>query len=122
MSYCKVFALGRLGKDVPDLRYTPKGTPVAEFSIATERMVNEEKKVTWLDLVCFGKTAESCKQYLTKGTQVFVEGTLQTDKFQNSLGMQLSKTRVIVERIRFLGAPKNHETVPAEDWEPGEDG
>jgi len=121
MSYCKVFALGRLGRDVPDLRFTKNGTPVVEFSIATERQVSGEKKVEWLDLVCFGKTAENCKQYLTKGTQVFVEGTLQTDKFQNSIGVQQQKTRVIVERIRFLGAPKNHEA-PAEDWEPGSEG
>ena len=123
MSYCKLIAIGRLGKEVPDLRFTKNGHAVAEFSIATDRMVNGEKKVEWLTLVCFGKTAENCKQYLTKGMQVFVEATPQTEKFTNSLGVPQSKTKYIVNVIRFLGAPKNHEAAPAgDDWEPGADG
>ncbi len=122
MSYCKLLALGRLGSDVPELRYTKNGTAVAEFTIATDRVVNNEKKVEWLTLVCFGKTAEACKQYLAKGVQVFVEGTLQTDTFTNSLNIKQSKTKVIVERIRFLGAPRAQEAAPADDHEPGWEG
>lgn len=123
MSYCKVLILGRLGKNIPELRFTKGGTAVAEFSVATDRVVNNEKKTEWHDVVVFGKTAEACKQYLAKGSQVFVDGTLQTDRWEDRTGIR-TKTKVIAERVRFCGSAHGQSTAPAhsnDEYEPGAD-
>ena len=103
MSYCKLFALGRLGKDVPDLRYTKSGVAVAEFSIATDRQVNGEKKVEWLSLICFGKTAENVAKYCHKGKQLYIDGKLSTRKWQDKEGRDQWTTEVVANEVRFLG-------------------
>jgi single-stranded DNA-binding protein len=71
VSYLKLFAIGRLGKDLSDLRYTPTGMAIGEFSVATERLIKGDKKIEWIDVAIFGKTAEACKQNIAKGHQVF---------------------------------------------------
>ena len=123
MSYLKVFAIGRLGKDVPELRYTKTGTPVAEFSIACNEKYQDKERVEWVDVVVFGKTAENCKQYLAKGQEIFIEGSLRTEKYQNNLGVQVSKTKVFAHRVQFLRAAGAHSAAAPEsnfdDWEPG---
>lgn len=126
MSYLKVFAIGRLGKDVPDLRYTKTGTAVAEFSIACNEKYQEKERVEWVDVVVFGKIAESCQQFLAKGSEVFVEGAPRTEKYKNRLGIEVSKTKVFAHRVQFLRAAGAHTAAAPDDnfdgWEPGENG
>ncbi|MBM2849807.1 MAG: ssb, partial [Anaerolineales bacterium] len=78
----KVMIIGRLGRD-PEMRYTPSGRPVTSFSIGTTRSWNtpdgeRREETDWFNVVAWGGLAEVCKQYLTKGQQVYVEGRLQT--------------------------------------------
>lgn len=122
MSYLKLIAIGRLGRDVPELRYTKTGTPVCEFSIACNEKYQDKERVEWVDVVCFGKTAENCKQYLAKGSEIFVEGSLRTEKYQNNMGIQVSKTKVFAQRVHFLRAAGAHGgagTDNYDEYEPG---
>ena len=82
----KVMIIGRLGRD-PELRYSQSGSPVCTFSVATDesytdRDGNRVDRAEWHRVVVFQKAAENCSQYLTKGSLVFVEGSLQTRKWQ----------------------------------------
>jgi single-strand DNA-binding protein len=77
-SYCKVFLLGNLTRDI-ELRYTPKGTPVADLGLAINRVFTDEQgtkkeEVTFIDVTLWGRTAEIGQQYLHKGSSVFIEG------------------------------------------------
>ena len=111
MSLNKVQLIGHLGQD-PDLRYLPtSGQPVASFSIATDEAFTgndgtRQERVEWHQVVVFGKAAESCKEYLKKGRQVYVEGRLRTREFEaKNNGGKRQRTEVIAQRIQFLGTP-----------------
>jgi len=108
MSVNKVFLVGRLGQD-PRLEYTQSGQPVCHFSIATtERWTDksgEKKELTqWTNVVVWGSPAENVGRYLQKGSQVHVEGRLQTREFQGKDGTPRRVTEVISERVTFLSA------------------
>ncbi len=124
----KVFLIGNLTRD-PELRYTPGGTAVADLGMAVNREFTardgERKSETcFIDIVVWQKVAESCKEYLHKGSPVFVEGRLQLDTWQTSQGEKRSKMRVVAERVQFLdSAPKSRpepatEAVDAQSPEP----
>ena len=86
----KVMIIGHLGRD-PEMRYTPSGRPVTTFAVATSRswssMDGERHQETeWFNVVAWGNLAEICKQYLTKGQQVYIEGRLQTRKWEDKEG------------------------------------
>lgn len=106
----KVILIGNLGSD-PEIRFTPGGQAVANFSIATtERWNNKtsgqpEEKTEWHRIVVWGKLAELCRDYLSKGRPVYVEGRLQTRKWDDKQGQTKYTTEIIAERIQFLGAP-----------------
>jgi len=106
--YSKVILIGRLTKD-PELRYTPKGTPVASFSLAINYRYkqNDEKKdeTTFIDIVVFGKPAEFCGQYLNKGSAVIVDGRLQQRRWESD-GQQRSKIEVVAQSVNFLPGSK----------------
>jgi single-strand DNA-binding protein len=114
MSYQKVILVGNLGRD-PEMRYTPGGQPVTSFSIATNRRYTDSQgqtvdETTWFRISVWGKQAESCKQYLTKGKQVLVEGRMIADKatggpriFQRQDGTSGTSFEVTAETVRFLG-------------------
>jgi single-strand DNA-binding protein len=114
MSYQKIILVGNLGRD-PEMRYTPGGQPVTSFSIATNRRYNDAQgqqvdETTWFRISVWGKQAESCKQYLTKGKQVLVEGRLIADKatggpriFQRQDGTNGTSFEVTADTVRFLG-------------------
>ncbi|MCX8044354.1 MAG: single-stranded DNA-binding protein [Desulfobacterota bacterium] len=104
MSVNKVILIGRLGRD-PEIRYTPSGTAVANFSVATSFKPKEgEEKTEWHRCVAFGRTAEVCGQYLHKGSQVYVEGRLQTRDWEDKDGNKRSTTEVLIERMQMLGS------------------
>jgi single-strand DNA-binding protein len=105
----KVILVGNLGND-PDVRYTGSGQAVANFSIATtEKWRGKDgtasEKTEWHRIVVWGKLAELCKSYLTKGRAVYVEGRLQTRQWENKEGNTQYTTEVIANTIQFLGAP-----------------
>ncbi len=103
----KVILIGNLGKD-PEMRYTPSGAAVCNFSIATtERWKNKdngqlEEKTEWHNIVVWGKQAENCKEYLAKGRSVFIEGRLQTRSWDDKEGHKRYTTEVVAQIVQFL--------------------
>lgn len=110
----KVMLIGNLTRD-PELRSTPKGTPVGEFGIAINSKYKtqdgtEREEVTYVDIVTWGRQAETCNDYLSKGRPVFIEGRLQLDQWEDKeSGQKRSKMRVRAERVQFLGGGKRED-------------
>ena len=102
--YNKIILIGNLTKD-PELRYTPQGTPVASFRIAVNHRYKQaddmKQETMFIDNVVFGKQAESCSKYLSKGSPVLVEGRLQERRWESN-GQQKSKFEVVAQSVRFL--------------------
>jgi single-strand DNA-binding protein len=103
----KVMDIGRLGRD-PEMRYTPSGRPVTTFSVATSRSWNtsdgeRRTETEWFNVVAWGNLAEICKQYLSKGQQVYVEGRLQTRYWDDSEGNKHSSTEIVANEMIMLG-------------------
>lgn len=108
-SYNKVLLMGNLTKD-PELRYTPQGTAVVNLRLAVNRRFknkNQEAKeeVCFITAVAWDKQAETCNQYLHKGSPVFVEGRLQSRSWEDNAGQKRSVIEVRAERVQFLGSP-----------------
>ena len=102
----KVMIIGRLGRD-PELRYSQSGAPVCTLNIATDesytdRDGNRVDRAEWHRVVVFQKAAENCSQYLSKGSLVFVEGSLQTRKWQDQQGQDRYTTEIKAQRVQFL--------------------
>lgn len=107
MSVNKVILLGNLGKD-PELRMTQQQMAICNFSLATgERRKDASGNWTdhteWHNIVVFGKTAENCAQYLKKGRQAYVEGRIQTRKWQDKEGKDRYTTEVVGNVVQFIG-------------------
>lgn len=106
--YNKVILIGNLTKD-PELRYTPQGTPVATFRLAVNYRYKQaddmKQDTTFIDIVVFGKQAETCGQYLSKGGSALVEGRLQERRWESD-GQQRSKFEVVAQSVRFLSSRK----------------
>lgn len=112
-NYNKVVLIGNLTKD-PEVRYIPSGTAVADLSLAINETFKNKageqvENTCFVDVVAWARQAETCGEYLSKGSPVLVEGSLQLDKWQNKEGENRSKLRVRAERVQFLGSPKNAE-------------
>lgn len=105
----KLIAIGNLGKD-PETRYLPSGAAVTNFSIAVseswkDKQTGEQKERTeWINVEVWGNSAEACQKYLTKGSQCYVEGKLQTDKWQDKNGQDRWTTKVRADTVQFLGS------------------
>lgn len=107
MGVNRVFLLGNLGAD-PEIRYTPSQQAVCNLRLATgERKKNPDGQwvdhTEWHRVVTWGKTAENCAQYLTKGKQVFVEGKIQTKKWQDQEGKDRYTTEIVAFSVQFIG-------------------
>lgn len=107
MGVNRVMLLGNLGAD-PELRYTPQQNAVCSLRIATgERRKNAAGEwvdhTEWHSVVVWGKTAENCANFLSKGRQVFIEGRLQTRKWQDQDGKDRYKTEIIASTVEFVG-------------------
>lgn len=107
MSVNKAILLGRLGKD-PELRMSASQTAICNFSLATsDRQKQGDQwvdKTEWHNIIVFGKTAENAAKYLSKGKQVFIEGKIQTRKWQDKEGKDRYSTEIIANSIQFVGA------------------
>ncbi len=105
----KVMLLGNLTRD-PELRYTPQGAAVCEFTLALNRSYTSKQtgqrveEVSFIDIVAWGRTAELSAEYLKKGRQVFVEGRLQQDRWEAQDGRKMSRIRVTAEAVTFVGS------------------
>ena len=113
--YQKLIIIGNLGSN-PEMRFTPSGDPVTSFSVATSRRYGEKDETTWFRVSVWGKQAESCNTYLSKGSKVLVEGRLKSEPnvYQRKDGTWASSYEVAADTVRFL-TPKG-EDVPVEDY------
>lgn len=107
MSLNKVLLIGNLGKD-PEVRQSGSGVAVCNFSVATkdrrrDQAGNWTDYTEWHSIVCFGKVAENSGKFLRKGRQVYIEGKLQTRKWQDKEGRDRYTTEVVADSVLFLG-------------------
>jgi single-strand DNA-binding protein len=107
MSVNKVILIGRLGQN-PEVRSTPSGSSVANFSVATneswtDKSGQKQERTEWHRVVVWGKLADLCGQYLAKGRQIFIEGKLQTRQWQDKDGQTKYTTEVLAQTVQFLG-------------------
>jgi single-strand DNA-binding protein len=107
MSVNKVILLGRLGQN-PEIKYTPGGAAVCNFSLATteswtDKSGQKQEKTEWHRIVVWGKLAELCNQYLSKGRQAFVEGRLQTRSWDDKDGNKKYTTEIMANTVQFIG-------------------
>lgn len=107
----KVMLIGRLGAD-PDVRYTQSGLPVVRFNLATNERVpvgegNWEDRTEWHRIVVFGKTAENCANYLSKGRLVYVEGRLRTNQWEDAQGTRRFTTEIVASDVGFLDSGRD---------------
>jgi single-strand DNA-binding protein len=106
----KVILIGNVGQDVTT-RDVSNGI-VANTSLATSEKRNGEEKTEWHRLVFFGKLADLAKQYLTKGSKVYVEGKISYRKYTNKDGVEVNSTEIIVDQMRFMGGGKGDDSRP----------
>ena len=102
----KVFLIGRLTRD-PELRYTGSNTAVATFSLAVNRNFsnqNGERETDFINIVVWRKQAENVKNYLTQGSQVAIDGRIQTRSYDDNNGQKRYVTEVIADNVEFLGS------------------
>jgi single-strand DNA-binding protein len=104
----KVILVGNLGRD-PETRYTAGGDPITNISIATtdswkDKNGEKQEKTEWHRVAFFGKLAEIAGEYLKKGSQVYVEGRLQTRKWQDKEGQDKYTTEIVADRMQMLGS------------------
>lgn len=98
--------IGRLGRD-PELRYSQSGLPIANLRLATDESYvdkdgNKVERTEWHSIVVFQRQAENCANYLTKGSLIYVEGSLQTRKWQDQQGQDRYTTEIKAQRVNFL--------------------
>lgn len=115
----KVMIIGHLGRD-PEMRYTPSGRPVTTFSVATSRAWNTSNgerhtETEWFNVVAWGNLAEICKQYLTKGQQVYVEGRLQSRQWEDKEGNKHSSVEVVANEMIMLSERRENEEEPSDN-------
>ena len=109
MAVNKVILLGNLGA-APELRHTSTLKPVCSFRLATEHSFvdaggRRKTQTEWHRVVCFGAADENCAKHLEKGKQVYVEGHIHTEKWNDSQGATRIHTRIIAHHVQFLGSP-----------------
>ena len=132
MSFNKIILVGNLGRD-PELRYTPQGTPVCSFSVATnekrkDRAGETQDLTTWFRVTLWGRQAETASQYLTKGRPIYVEGRLRVEEWTDRDGKQRYTLEVHATDMQFIGGGRADEAtaeagkaLPAERQQPEAD-
>ena len=110
----KAIVLGRLGGD-PELKYTPSGQAVCNFTVATSESYKDksgvkQEKTEWHRIVVWGKVAESCNTYLGKGSEVYLEGGIQTRSWENKEGVKQYTTEIVARTVQFIGAKLDSKT------------
>ena len=114
----KVILIGNLGAD-PDTRYTGSGTPICTLSLATseswtdKQTGQKQERTEWHRVKVFGKLAEICQEYLRKGRQVYIEGSIRTDKYTGKDGIERFSTDIIANNMQMLGGGEGGKRAPA---------
>ena len=113
----KAILIGNLGAD-PEARYTQSGSAVTNFRIATsEKWTGKDgqpqERTEWHRIVTFGRLAETCRDYLSKGRQVYVEGRIQTRQWEDRDGNKRWTTEVVAQTVRFLGSRSDRGEAPS---------
>ena len=107
-----IFMVGNLTRD-PEVRYTPSGSAVGDLRLASTRVytVDGQKKeeTCFIDVVVWGKPAEACREYLSKGSPILVEGILQFEQWKTEGGENRSRHRIRADRVQFLGSSRRGE-------------
>jgi single-strand DNA-binding protein len=109
----KVILIGRLGKD-PEVKYTPSGSPVAKFSLATDWVSKDpsgeqQKHTEWHNIVAWNKLAEICGEYLTKGKLVYIEGTIRSRQWEDQAGNKRTAYDIVARTMQMLGSKAESE-------------
>jgi single-strand DNA-binding protein len=112
----KVFLMGRVGKE-PEVKYTPSGSAVANFSMATsEKWKNkdgkQEEKTEWHNIVAWRKLAEICGSYVKKGDLIHIEGKITTRTWEDRDGNKRSTTEIVANELKMLGGKKQQDPAP----------
>ena len=121
-SYNRVLLMGNLTRN-PEIRYTPSGTAVSDLGLAVNESFKNKagetvEQTCFVDVVVWGRQAETAAEYLQKGSSVFVEGRLQLDQWENQQGEKRSKLRVRADRVQFLtGSNKGTEQIASKPSE-----
>jgi single-strand DNA-binding protein len=115
----KVIIVGNLGRD-PEVRFTPSGRAMCKFSVATtekwtDQQGQKQERTEWHNIVVWGKQAETCGQYLAKGRQVFVEGSIHTRNYDDKDGNKKYITEITARDVRFLGGGGGARTTTTQD-------
>lgn len=113
----KVMLIGHLGKD-PEVKYTTSGTAVCNFSLATsesfkDKSGEKQEKTEWHNIQMWSKLAEICGEYLKKGSSVYIEGRIQTRKWQDKEGNDRYTTEIVGERMQMLGGKGQSSSTPS---------
>ena len=123
-SFNRVIIAGNVVRDI-EIRYTPRGAAVADMSIAVNRKWRDEasqemrEEVTYVEVAIWGKTAESCAKYLSKGSACLVEGRLEQQSWEDkATGQKRSKLRVVAESVQFIGAKREGGDAPRQQSAP----
>ena len=113
MSFNKIILVGNLGRD-PELRYTPQGTPVCSFSMATNERRKDKNgemqdQTTWFKVTLWNRQAETAAQYLQKGRPVYIEGRLRVEEYTDRDGKQRHSLEVNATDMQFIGSARSDE-------------
>lgn len=113
MSFNRIILVGNLGRD-PELRYTPQGTPVCSFSLATnerrkDRSGEMQDQTTWFRVTLWGRQAETASQYLQKGRPVYIEGRLRVEEWTDRDGKARQSLEVTATDMQFIGGGRSEE-------------
>ena len=111
----KVMIIGHLGRD-PEMRYTPSGRSVTTFTVACTRTWNSadgerHTETEWFNVITWGNLAETCKQHLTRGNQIYIDGRLQTRRWEDSEGCKHASVEIVANEILNLGDRINPQAV-----------
>ncbi|HEY0078448.1 MAG TPA: single-stranded DNA-binding protein [Pyrinomonadaceae bacterium] len=125
MSFNKIIVVGNLGRD-PELRFTPQGTPVCTFSVASnerrkDRTGEQQDLTTWFRVTVWGKQAEAVSKYLTRGRSVYVEGRLHVEEWTDKEGKQRYTLELNANDVQFIdgGGASEREGIPVRQVEQG---
>ena len=109
----KVILIGRVGRD-PEIKYTPNGSPVAKFSLATDetfkdRSGAQQRRTEWHNIVAWNKLAEICGEYLTKGKQIYIEGSIRSRQWEDQSGNKRTGYDIVARTMQMLGSKADSE-------------
>ncbi len=115
----KVMVIGYLGRD-PEMRYTPNGRSVVSFSVACDRSWRnadgeKQTETDWFNVVAWGDLAEICSKYLSKGSQAYIEGRIQTRTWQDNEGQQRTSVDIVAQQVLLLNKKKESNPDDTED-------